>query len=77
LQAPQDRAVLAYEGDFFRQVAELWNERAGNWRQFPEFLNLVYDRRIVRPAETIEEAATTGAVTLPFPGGIQRVRRAA
>jgi hypothetical protein len=77
IQAPRDLAVSAYEADFFKQVARLWNERLGDWRQFPEFLHLVYENRVIRETETIEESPAADAVTLPFPNGPQRAHRAA
>jgi len=67
IQAPQDLAVSAYESSFFHQVATLWNERPGSWLKFPEYLRLVYERRVIRPAESAEEAAEDEAITLPFP----------
>lgn len=74
ISAPQDLAVAEYEAAFFRQVAALWNETPGSWLKFPEFLHLVYENRVVRPAT---DASAPPAVTLPFPSGSLPTRRVA
>jgi Fe-S-cluster containining protein len=65
IQAVQDLAVVTYELAFFRQVAELWNRAPASWSVFPQFLDIVYAKRVGRevPAETTEDE---GPVTLPF-----------
>jgi hypothetical protein len=66
IQSVQDLAVLKYELAFFRQVAELWNRSPGSWSAFPQFLNIVYSKRVGRE-EPAPEAVDDGPVTLPFP----------
>ncbi len=55
-------AVAKFEMEFFHQLALLWNRQPRSWAVFPEFLELVYARRILpKPAE--DEAPHI----LPFP----------
>lgn len=66
VQQVQDLVVAKYEMNFFHQLAASWNERPGDWRRFPEFLQLVYAARL-RPAceaETIDWE--TQEPTVPF-----------
>jgi hypothetical protein len=65
IQSVQDLAVVQYELAFFRQVADLWNRSPASWGAFPQFLDIVYAKRVGReePAETAEDE---GPVTLPF-----------
>lgn len=51
VQQVQDLVVAKYEMDFFHRLAESWNEQPGAWSTFPEFLQLVYGRRILSIAE--------------------------
>lgn len=74
--APQDLAVAEYEASFYRQVVTLWNERPGPWLKFPEFLHLVYENRVVRPA-SIADGESADAVMLPFPSAVRPYRRVA
>jgi hypothetical protein len=39
--------VARYEMQFFRSIAELWNRNPQPWSVFPDFLRLVYARRVV------------------------------
>lgn len=77
LQGPQDVAVAEYEAAFFRQVAALWNERPSAWLKFPDFLRMVYERRVVKPEDVVAEPDTSGPVTLPFPSQRRDARYAA
>jgi Fe-S-cluster containining protein len=63
IDSVRDLAVLKYELAFFRQVADLWNRSPGSWQAFPQFLNIVYSKRVVRE----EPAEDEPPVTLPFP----------
>ena len=63
IQSVQDLAVLKYELAFFRQVADVWNRSPGSWRAFPQFLDIVYSKRVGREDPVEDE----GPVTLPFP----------
>jgi Fe-S-cluster containining protein len=56
IQQVQDLVVAKYEMNFFFKLAESWNESPGHWREFPEFLQLVYAARLrpVGEAETVD-----------------------
>jgi Fe-S-cluster containining protein len=62
IQSAQDLAVVKYELAFFRQVADVWNRSPGSWAAFPQFLEIVYSKRVER-----EQLAEEAPVTLPFP----------
>jgi hypothetical protein len=63
VNGPQDVAAAKFEAEFFQQVAEIWNRRPGRWQTFPEFLQLVYEQRVVQqPAGGSEE----DIATMPF-----------
>jgi Fe-S-cluster containining protein len=64
IAAVQDLLVLQFELQFFRQVATLWNRDPGRWRDFPEFLRLVYSQR-VQPIPHVEHEA--GIIRFPQP----------
>lgn len=48
VDAPQKLAIAQYEVHFFSQVASLWNKNPREWEIFPEFLNVVYNHRVVK-----------------------------
>lgn len=60
ISGPQQLAVAKFEAEFFKAVAELWNQRPGSWLRFPEFLRLVYSQRVVK-------TATEETETISFP----------
>ncbi len=64
IQSVQDLAVIKYELAFFRQVAKIWNRSPASWEAFPQFLQIVYSKRVGR--EDPAEAEDDGPVTLPF-----------
>lgn len=55
--ALQDLVVARFEMNFFHQLADGWNRRPGQWEVFPDFLRLIYSRRVGRepPAEAAEQ----------------------
>jgi Fe-S-cluster containining protein len=62
IQQLQDLVVAKYEMSFFLKLAEAWNASPGEWRLFPDFLRMVYARRIItadqdRDTETVPEPA--------------------
>lgn len=61
VQAVRDLVVARHEMEFFRTVAQVWNRRPGPWVLFPEFLRIVYSRRVQLEEEdqAIEEMART------------------
>ena len=67
----QDLVVARYEMDFFRQIAQVWNRVPRSWNVFPDFLHLVYERRVVRESDVAEEPPAT----IPLP--VDRTRKAA
>lgn len=52
VQPIHDLLIARYEMQFFSQIAELWNKRRGAWESFPDFLHLVYARRVTRQEST-------------------------
>ena len=52
IQAVQDLAVIKYELAFFWQVAESWNRSPKSWSAFPQFLEIVYSKRVTREEPT-------------------------
>ncbi len=48
IQPLHNLVVARYEMQFFRSIAELWNRNPRSWSVFPDFLRLVYARRVVR-----------------------------
>ena len=51
IQQVQDLVVAKYEMDFFFKLAAAWNERPGDWSLFPDFLQMVYAKRVLRADE--------------------------
>lgn len=65
----QDLVVARYEMDFFFKLARSWNARPGDWRLFPEFLQLVYANRVLpkdHEADAHHEAEGDSSSVLPF-----------
>ncbi|MEM1061699.1 MAG: YkgJ family cysteine cluster protein, partial [Planctomycetota bacterium] len=58
IQAPADLAVARYEMDFFRSIAGVWNRTPRAFDLFPDFVRLVYSRRVVDPREGDDMPAT-------------------
>jgi Fe-S-cluster containining protein len=68
LQQVQDLALTKFEMNFFFKLAAAWNAKPGEWRLFPDFLQLVYARRVITADEERgEEPAPEPAETVPFP----------
>jgi Fe-S-cluster containining protein len=65
IQAVQDLAVLKYELAFFWQVADLWNRSPKSWSAFPQFLEIVYSKRVTRE-EPAPAAQNDQPATLPL-----------
>lgn len=73
----QDLVLAKYEMAFFHQLADIWNRKPREWSCFPDFLRLVYSRRVVRESAAEEEAAEAPMIhSLPFVNN-QRSLRAA
>ena len=47
LQAPQDLAIAKFEWEFFRSLSRVWNQAPRSFTEFPEFLHLVYQNRVL------------------------------
>jgi hypothetical protein len=66
LQQVQDLALAKFEMNFFFKLAAAWNANPGEWRLFPDFLQMVYARRVItadqdrgaEPAPELAEVAT-------------------
>ncbi|QDT63680.1 YkgJ family cysteine cluster protein [Calycomorphotria hydatis] len=70
IQAPQDLAVAKFEMLFFHSIASVWNQNPREFELFPEFLRVVYERRVM--SEQVEAPAT-----IPLPRVETPQRRAA
>lgn len=85
----QDLAVAHWEMSFFQKIAAIWNRAPQEWEAFPEFLRMVYAKRVMpkpaaepgttRPADTgpIDDEDTSAPATIRFPSPAERERRAA
>ncbi len=60
IEAPQQLAITHYEINFFTQVAQLWNRNPREWDLFPEFLQVVYNHRVIKqePPNSDDDAET-------------------
>jgi len=69
IQQVQDLVVARYEMNFFFKLAAAWNRCPGDWLLFPEFLQSVYARRVLRQDEDRDDEAGQGEEprVLPFP----------
>jgi Fe-S-cluster containining protein len=68
LQQVQDLVLAKFEMNFFFKLAAAWNANPGEWRLFPDFLQLVYARRVITAEEERSaEPAPEPAETLTFP----------
>ena len=47
VQALQDLIIARFEMQFFHVVADRWNQQPGAWSDFPEFIRIVYQHRVV------------------------------
>ena len=79
LQVMQDIAVARAEMNFFKNVANLWNRNPGDWKLFPEFLQIVYETRLVCERDLVPQKTTTETdpKILKMPGVEDREKRAA
>lgn len=65
----QHLIIAKYEMNFFAKLASSWNARPGDWRLFPEFLELVYANRVLpkdAEADAVDAPAGDSPATLPF-----------
>lgn len=42
----QSLVIAQYEMTFFSKIAAIWNQAPGEWRNFPEFIEIIYSNRI-------------------------------
>lgn len=55
VQSVQDLVLAKFEMQFFHVVASRWNRQPGAWADFPEFLHIVYEHRVMtRDADEID-----------------------
>ncbi|GAB4152383.1 MAG: hypothetical protein Tsb009_28260 [Planctomycetaceae bacterium] len=53
----QTLVIAKFEMVFFQQLADIWNRKPRPWRVFPEFLRLVYEKRVtVETADELDDA---------------------
>lgn len=67
LQTPQDLVIARYEMTFFHRIADIWNRAPRTWDVFPDFLELVYSRRI-----QYESADEDAPAVIQFPDRDER-----
>jgi Fe-S-cluster containining protein len=68
LQQVQDLVVAKYEMNFFFKLAAAWNADPGEWRLFPDFLQMVYAKRVITQDEDRDvEAVPEPAEVIRFP----------
>lgn len=76
VQSVQDLVLAQFEMQFFHVVAQRWNRQPGAWADFPEFLHLVYEHRVV--VRAADDARAEHPAVVPFePARKQRQTRAA
>jgi Fe-S-cluster containining protein len=64
----QDLVIARYEMNFFFKLARGWNARPGEWKSFPDFLQLVYAKRVLSQEQDEENVADSEpAMIIPFP----------
>ena len=65
----QDLVIAKYEMSFFFKLARGWNARPGEWKSFPDFLQLVYAKRVLPQQQEDEHVAESdeAATIIPFP----------
>jgi len=64
----RDLIVAKYEMNFFFKLARSWNERPGDWRTFPDFLQAVYANRILSgEQDPVDQAGAEESQILQFP----------
>jgi Fe-S-cluster containining protein len=65
----QDLVIAKYEMNFFFKLARGWNARPGEWKSFPDFLQMVYAKRILPQQQEEEDLAESddSATIIPFP----------
>ena len=76
LDAPQQLAVAEFEAKFYRLVAAVWNQRPGPWLKFPEFLRLVYSRRVIHERDSNPAVDVPDILPMPMPRP-SKIRQAA
>lgn len=70
----QNLVVARYEMNYFHHIAEAWNQSVGDWEVLPDYLNLIYSRRVLLESDLQGEEP----VTIPFPANaIQSSSKAA
>ena len=68
IQQVQDLVVARYEMSFFFKLAAAWNARPGEWSLFPDFLQMVYAKRVITADEDREaEPVLEPSELLEFP----------
>ena len=68
IQQVQDLVVAKYEMNFFFKLAAAWNENPGDWLLFPDFLRMVYAKRVLSKDEDLDiEPAPAVEETVRYP----------
>ncbi len=61
----QDLVVVQYEMTYFHKLALIWNQNPQSWLVFPQFLELVYKKRVIK--SEVAESHRSDHNILPFP----------
>ncbi len=72
----ENLVVMNFELQFFHQVATAWNRSPQSWLVFPDFLRMIYENRVIKPAEVteaVEEATPTILPFVPKPAAVRKV----
>ncbi len=65
VQAVQDLIVAKYEMRFFHSIAAIWNRRPASFAVFPDFLEMIYSRRVQKDGAA-ETQTDIGNATYPL-----------
>mgnify|MGYP002639867605 FL=1 len=71
IQPLHNLVVARYEMQFFCSIAELWNRNPRAWSVFPDFLRIVYARRVVREEDLKPQPTADESMVAESPGDCQ------
>lgn len=61
IELMQDLVVAKYEMAYFKQLAAIWNRAPRPFSIFPDYLHLVYSRRVVRESPNEKNVSAAGS----------------
>lgn len=68
VQPLHDLVVAQFEMQLFRNLAAVWNKAPRPWQLFPDFLRMIYERRVMPEPQSNPDV-------LPFPGAAQQPQK--